>query len=89
MDTQFTKYKIPGTINITGIVSIHYFEFNKGYRSAGEKHDFWEFVYVDKGEAVATADGTEYTLVRGNSSFISLTSTTYSALRARGRPMSS
>ena len=65
MDTQFTKYKIPGTINITGIVSIHYFEFNKGYRSAGEKHDFWDFVYVDKGEAVATADVTEYSLRQG------------------------
>ena len=32
------------------ICSIHYFEYTKNFMFSGESHDFWEFVYLDKGE---------------------------------------
>lgn len=49
-------HKIDNIINITSLVTIHYFEFNKDYVFAGEVHDVWEMVYVDKGDITATAD---------------------------------
>ena len=32
------------------VVTVHYFEYSSSYYFEGEQHDFWEFVYVDKGE---------------------------------------
>ncbi len=34
---------------ISNIFSIHYFEYDKDFTYKGEVHDFWEFVYIDKG----------------------------------------
>ncbi len=42
-------------VDIKEIKSLFYFEFSKDYRNFGESHDFWEIVYVDKGEIEATA----------------------------------
>lgn len=36
-------------IVIDSIVTIHYFEYMKDFIFHGESHDFWEFLYVDKG----------------------------------------
>lgn len=38
--------------SIRRIISVHYFEYEKNYAYTGESHDFYELVYVDKGEAV-------------------------------------
>ncbi|MBR3838935.1 MAG: helix-turn-helix transcriptional regulator [Clostridia bacterium] len=51
--------------NVERIYSVHYFEFSKDYTFPGEAHDFWEFVYVDKGEIIATAGNTDYVLQAG------------------------
>lgn len=45
------------------IVTVHYFEFEKNYVFIGEKHDFWELVYVDKGEA-DIVQGTRWSRLR-------------------------
>lgn len=45
-------------ILIKKIVTVHYFEYSKSFKFVGESHDFWEWVYVDKGGIVATR-GTE------------------------------
>lgn len=50
---------------IQALASVHYFEYDSNYAFAGEQHDFWEFLYVDKGEVTITADGDEHTLKRG------------------------
>lgn len=42
-------------VDIKEIKSLFYFEFSKDYHNWGEAHDFWEIVYVDKGEIEATA----------------------------------
>lgn len=51
---------------IKKLYTVHYFEFSSEYKFVGEKHDFWEFVYVDKGEVIITADEESFVLKQGN-----------------------
>lgn len=63
------KYKgveLETTIDIGKLYSVHYFEYGKDFRFKGEKHGFWEFVYVDKGEVTATAGDCDFVLNQGN-----------------------
>lgn len=39
-------------INISALYTVHYFENHKNYFFAGERHNFWEMVYVDRGEMI-------------------------------------
>jgi len=52
-------------ITVDAIVIIHYFEHGKDYMFEGEKHDFWELVYVDKGRLEAVADNQAFELEQG------------------------
>lgn len=52
-------------IAVDRLFTVHYFEYTKDYRFAGEAHDFWECVYVDRGEVVVTAGEEELCLTRG------------------------
>lgn len=52
-------------LNISEIITIHYFEYTSTYQFSGESHDFWEFLCVDKGEVVVTAGDTSHVLTRG------------------------
>src|SRR5690606_17134136 len=60
--TMFPRTKLRETFAVTQLVSFHYFEFPKDFAFEGEKHDFWEFVYVDKGELEVFADTEGYCL---------------------------
>ncbi len=51
---------------IDSIVTIHYFEYTKDFVFHGESHDFWEFLYVDKGSITVTADDKEVLLNAGD-----------------------
>lgn len=50
-------------LSIEKIYSIHYFEYMNDFSFAGESHDFWEFIYVDKGEVGVTA-GTDFKILK-------------------------
>lgn len=52
-------------LHIEGFCSVHYFEYASTYYFEGEKHDFWEFLYVDKGEVDVCADGVDHHLKKG------------------------
>jgi hypothetical protein len=52
-------------ISIDRIYSIHYFEYMSDFSFEGEAHDFWEFIYVDKGEVGVTAEKTSVVLKKG------------------------
>ncbi len=56
-------------LRIQQVVSVHYFEYSSNYAFVGEQHDFWEFVYVDKGEVMVTADKREFALKKGEITF--------------------
>ncbi|MDY4611256.1 MAG: helix-turn-helix domain-containing protein [Sphaerochaetaceae bacterium] len=52
-------------ISVTHIVTAHYFIYPENFYFPGESHDFWEFLYVDKGEVEVMADTTLHTLAQG------------------------
>lgn len=52
-------------IAVDAVVTVHYFEHAKDYMFEGEKHDFWELVYVDKGRLEAVADDHAFELEQG------------------------
>lgn len=54
------------TITIKEIVTVHYFEYQSDFIFAGESHDFWEFLCVDKGEVNVTAGKRTLSLQRGD-----------------------
>ena len=56
-------------IAVPAVVTVHYFEYARDYVFEGEKHDFWELLYVDKGEVEVMADDTGYCLKQGEMIF--------------------
>lgn len=54
------------SIHIDKLYTIHYFEYMCDFTFEGESHDFWEFLYVDKGEVFATAGTKEILLKKGD-----------------------
>lgn len=52
--------------SIHKIISIHYFEYMNNFTFSGESHNFWEFLYVDKGEAEIISDHKRLTLRAGD-----------------------
>lgn len=62
----YEPYPLHSLIHIRQLFSLHYFEFAAGYIFEGERHDFWEMVYLDKGEADIGADEKVYTLRQGD-----------------------
>ena len=58
----YTAVELQRPIRIERIITVHYFEYGPDYAFAGESHDFWEIVYVDKGEIIAQAGEAEHLL---------------------------
>lgn len=65
MENEFIKQSNRKTINVSKIITILYLENSPEFYFSGEKHDFWEFEYIDKGNAVFTADGKDFSLKDG------------------------
>ena len=65
MPSAYIKRKFKNVINITEIVTIHYYEFDKNFIFQGESHDFWEIVYVDSGTVEIVRDGEAILLRQG------------------------
>ena len=67
MDVDSTAYYTPfypqKLISIDAIVTVHYFEYRSTFSFAGERHDFWELVCVDKGE-IEIYDGKAWSILR-------------------------
>lgn len=59
-------YYIPTTLcralKIDRIYTIHYFEYHKDYTFGGEQHDFWELLYIDRGEVTVTAGEKQFSV---------------------------
>ncbi len=66
---NYVKNLLKTSVNITGIYTIHYFRYGKNFRFHGEKHDFWEMVYIDSGNASIISDGTVFNLRQGEAFF--------------------
>lgn len=53
-------------IDISSIITIHYFEYMRDFVFYGEAHDFWELLYVDKGCVSVKAGNTLFQLNAGD-----------------------
>ncbi|BBH24220.1 hypothetical protein Back11_55650 [Paenibacillus baekrokdamisoli] len=68
---RYRFIKLKEQISIDKIYSFHYNEFNKDFVYSGEQHNFWEFLYVDKGEVEITTDFASFHLTQGDMIFYS------------------
>ena len=62
---KYLKQKLKNYIDITDIITIHYFELTKDFDFPAEKHNFWELHYVDRGSAFSISDGRTFKLNQG------------------------
>lgn len=69
MEDNFTRQSFEKVINIEKIITIFYMELSKSFAYSGERHDFWEMVYIDKGEMICTADKNRFVLKSGEMTF--------------------
>ena len=67
--TKYTMHRLKRVITITHIINISYYKFPKNFVFGGEAHDFWEFIYIDKGEMIITAGEQDYLLKAGELAF--------------------
>lgn len=63
---EYKKLTVTQDFCVTHIISIHYFEYPCDYQFVGESHDFWEFLYVDKGQVIVTFGEKTETLTKGS-----------------------
>lgn len=69
MENNFTRISFNKIFNVEKIITLFYMEFSKSFYYDGEKHDFWEMVYIDKGEMICTADKKRFVLKSGEMTF--------------------
>ena len=66
---SYVKVSLEDSISIDCLYTIHYFEYTSNFYFPGESHDFWEFIYVDKGSANICMNEKEFTLRKGDIAF--------------------
>lgn len=64
--SNYIGVRLNDTVSIKKLYTVHYFEYSKEFIFTGEKHDFWELVYADKGDVTVFADDKSYVLEQGN-----------------------
>ena len=62
----YIETKLKREIVIDSIITIHYFEYMRDFVFRGEFHDFWEFMYVDKGSVIVQGGEQQFTLHAGD-----------------------
>jgi len=65
----FTSTHLNNNLEISELMTIHYFEYSTIYTFPGEKHNFWEMIYVDKGSLDIVADDSIFRLKQGEAFF--------------------
>lgn len=66
---QYTPIRLRKELNVSALYAVHYLELLQDSAFPGESHDFWELVYVDRGQVIVTAGQEEYPLTRGEMIF--------------------
>ncbi len=69
LDMNYTPVPLKPTFHVDAIVNIAYYHLTPTYVFPGEAHDFWEFIYVDRGSIVVTAGTEKYLLKAGELAF--------------------
>ncbi len=66
---KYSRTPLKSVFSVRAIYTIHYFRYMQQFKFEGERHPFWEFVYIDSGEANIHADGSKFTLAQGEGYF--------------------
>lgn len=69
MKDNFIRLGFDKVFNVEKIITVFYMELSKDFKHDGERHDFWEMVYIDKGEMICTADKRQFVLKDGELTF--------------------
>ena len=69
MKDNFIRYGFEKVINVEKLITVFYTELSKTFANDGEQHDFWEMVYIDRGEALCTAGRRQFVLKSGELTF--------------------
>lgn len=69
MKETFLKHSFETVITVENIITAFYMELSKEFNYPGESHDFWELVYIDRGEMVCTAEKNQFILKNGELTF--------------------
>ncbi len=69
MADKFTRLDFERLFQVDKLITLFYMEMSKDFHYDGEQHDFWEMVYIDKGEMVCTADHNRFVLKSGEMTF--------------------
>lgn len=60
------RFLLQNNLTIDKLITFYYKEFTNQFISRGERHDFWEFVYVDKGQIEITQGTKQHDLEQGD-----------------------
>lgn len=69
MEDKFIRLDFERLFQVDKLITLFYMEMSKDFHYDGERHDFWEMVYIDKGEMVCTADQNRFMLTSGEMTF--------------------
>lgn len=64
--TDYQSVQLKEEIHIESLLALHYFEYTGDFFFPGEAHNFWEFLYVDKGEVQVTSGSQACVLKKGD-----------------------
>lgn len=66
---SFQTYPLNTVFDVTDLVNISYYKLPKRYEFPGESHEFWELLYVDRGELTVAAGDSAFCLKAGEMVF--------------------
>jgi len=66
---KFTKIEFSNSFSAKSLTTLFYMEIPKDFSYGGESHNFWEMVYIDKGEMICTAGKKQFILKSGELTF--------------------
>lgn len=69
MEDNFTLIPLVRILHIKEIITFFHMELPKDFRYDGESHNFWELVYIDKGEMICQADKKRFLIKSGEITF--------------------
>lgn len=70
MDKRYYEYPLKRVILVEALISLFYSDWTERFRSRGERHDFWEVIYLDKGRILVETDcGEPFPLEAGQAWF--------------------
>ncbi len=65
MPDLFPRHSLSSVVSLESIVTVYHFNYSPDFHFTGEKHDFWEFAYVESGPVGVMAESTGFALHPG------------------------